>query len=77
VYPLRFTRLEWLRALDGVPEADGKRQIGPTNLIAWIVSHLTWHEQPSFLTRMPGHKPVADATTGTASAANNGRRLTP
>src|SRR5436189_702010 len=48
---LRFTRNEWLRALDGVPEADGVKRLYPMNAIGWIVSHLAWHEQLSFLTR--------------------------
>ncbi len=55
---LRFTRSEWLRALDGIPEGDGEIRLGPMNSIGWIVSHLAWHEQLSFLTRMTGETPV-------------------
>src|SRR5262245_51792046 len=48
---LRFTRSEWQRALEGVPDADGLKRLQPMNSIGWIVSHLAWHEQLSFLTR--------------------------
>jgi hypothetical protein len=58
---LRFTRSEWLRALDGVPEADGVQRLQPMNSIGWIVSHLAWHEQLSFLTRLAGETPVPAA----------------
>jgi hypothetical protein len=58
---LRFTRREWLRALDGVPEGDGEKRVQPMNSIGWIVSHLAWHEQLSFLTRLQGFTPVPEA----------------
>jgi hypothetical protein len=58
---LRFTRSEWLRALDGIPEADGAQRLQPMNSIGWIVSHLAWHEQLSFLTRLAGVTPVPAA----------------
>lgn len=58
VNQLRFTRSEWLRALDGVPEADGVVRLQPMNSISWIVFHLAWHEQLSFLTRFTGITPV-------------------
>jgi len=58
---LRFTRSEWLRALDGVPEPDGVRRLQPMNSIGWIVSHLAWHEQLSFLTRLRDTTPVPAA----------------
>jgi hypothetical protein len=47
----RFTRREWLRGLDGVTEEDGARHFGQMNCISWIVGHLAWHEQRSFLQR--------------------------
>ena len=47
----RFTRSEWLRGLKGVTEEDGARHFGQMNCISWIVGHLTWHEQRSFLMR--------------------------
>jgi hypothetical protein len=59
---LRFTRGEWLRALDGVPEADAVKRLQPMNSIGWIVAHLAWHEQLCFLTRLHGETPVREAT---------------
>ena len=50
----RFTRREWLRGLDGVPEEDGARHFGPMNSIGWTVGHLAWHEQRYWLTRAQG-----------------------
>ncbi|MFO7663189.1 MAG: DinB family protein [Chloroflexota bacterium] len=46
----RFTRHEWLRALDGVVEEDAKNHFGRMNCISWIVGHLAWHEQRYWLT---------------------------
>ena len=55
IHPLvdqfRFTRSEWLRGLEGVTEEDGTRHFGQMNCISWIVGHLTWHEQRTFLQR--------------------------
>lgn len=50
----RFTRREWLRGLDGVPEEDGARHFGPMNSIGWTVGHLAWHEQRYWLIRAQG-----------------------
>ena len=47
----RFTRSEYLRGLDGVTEEDGARHFGQMNCISWIVGHLAWHEQRTFLQR--------------------------
>ena len=47
----RFTRSEWLRGLEGVTEEDGARHFGQMNCISWIVGHLAWHEQRTFLQR--------------------------
>jgi DinB superfamily len=58
---LRFTRREWLRALDGVPEPDGMIRLQPMNSIGWIVFHLAWHEQRDFVTRIQGGTPVPAA----------------
>ena len=57
---LRFTRSEWRRALQGVPEADGFRHLGPMNSIGWIVAHLAWQEQHYWLTRLAGETPVPE-----------------
>lgn len=45
----RFTRAEWLRALDCVSEEEAARHLGPMNSISWIVGHLAWHEQRYWL----------------------------
>jgi uncharacterized damage-inducible protein DinB len=55
---LRFTRSEWLRALDGVTEADASHRLLPMNSIGWIVGHLAWHEQRYWLTFSQGQTPV-------------------
>ena len=47
----RFTRSEWLRGLEGVTEEHGARHFGQMNCISWIVGHLAWHEQRTFLQR--------------------------
>ena len=47
----RFTRREWLRGLQGVTEEDGAHHFAQMNCIGWIVGHLAWHEQRSFLMR--------------------------
>lgn len=50
----RFTRSELLRGLIGVNEQDAARHFGPMNCISWIVGHLAWHEQRSYLQRPQG-----------------------
>jgi hypothetical protein len=60
VEQLRFTRLEWQRALDGVSEADGGRHVGPMNSVGWIVAHLAWQEQHYWLTRLAGETLVPE-----------------
>lgn len=57
---LRFTRGEFLRALDGVPEEDGARRLMPMNSIGWIVGHMAWHEQLYWLTRAQSRTPLPD-----------------
>jgi len=47
----RFARSELLRGLEGVTEEDGARHFGQMNCISWIVGHLAWHEQRTFLQR--------------------------
>ncbi len=53
----RFTRREWLRGLDGIPEADAARHFGPMNCISWTVGHLAWHEQRYWLELAQGQLP--------------------
>ena len=47
----RFTRSEFLRGLEGLTEEEGARHFGQMNCISWIVGHLAWHEQRTFLQR--------------------------
>ena len=53
----RFARREWRRGLDGVSEDEGARHFAAMNCISWIVGHLAWHEQRTFLTRPQGQTP--------------------
>ncbi len=50
----RFTRREWLRGLESIPEEDAKRHFGPMNCISWNVGHLAWHEQRYWLQHAQG-----------------------
>lgn len=72
VAQLRFTRNEWLRALDGVSAADAQRRIQPMNSISWIIGHLTWQEHRYWLFRAQDliTMPHLDALTGNAAAAS-------
>lgn len=47
----RFTRSEWQHGLEGVTEDDARQHFGLMNCISWIVGHLAWHEQRTFLQR--------------------------
>jgi uncharacterized damage-inducible protein DinB len=58
VEQLRFTRSEFLRAVDGTPEEDALVRLGPMNSIGWIVGHMAWHEQLYWLKRQQGLTPV-------------------
>ena len=60
VLQLRFTRLEFLRGVKGVGEADAQRRIEPMNCISWNVGHLAWQEQRYFLTMGQGSTPYPD-----------------
>ena len=71
---LRFARSEWLRALAGVPEADGLRRLEPMNSIGWIVAHIAWHEQLSWLTRLHDETPLPELNE---IAASGGPATTP
>ncbi|MFC2063588.1 DinB family protein [Chloroflexota bacterium] len=53
----RFTRKEWLRGLEGIPEKDGTKHFGQMNCISWIVGHLAWHEQSYWIERAQGNTP--------------------
>ena len=49
VNQLRFTRSEFLRAVKGVNDDDGRKRILPMNCISWNIGHLAWQEQRYFL----------------------------
>jgi uncharacterized damage-inducible protein DinB len=57
---LRFTRSEWLRALEGVTEEDACKRLLPMNSISWIVGHLAWQEQRYWLTFSQGQTPIPE-----------------
>lgn len=58
VEQLRFTRSRFLVGVDGTPEDDGIKRLGAMNSIGWIVGHMAWHEQRSWLTQAQGQTPV-------------------
>ena len=45
IVQLRFTRSEFLRAFEGLSDADARRRILPMNCISWNIGHLACHEQ--------------------------------
>ncbi len=51
---LRFTRSEWVRALEGVSDEEAVQRILPMNSISWIIGHLTWQESRYLLIRAQG-----------------------
>lgn len=57
---LRFTRLEFMRAVRGVSDEDARRRLLPMNAISWNVGHLAWQEQRYFLTFAQGQTPFPD-----------------
>ena len=59
----RFARREWHRGLAGVTEDEGARHFAAMNCISWIVGHLAWHEQRTFLTRPQGQTPYPPLNT--------------
>ena len=60
VIQLRFTRSEFLRALEGVTAEEAARRVEPMNSIAWMIGHLAWHEQLLWLERAQGQVVVAE-----------------
>lgn len=51
---LRFTRRQWVTAIEGVSDEDGGMRLGPMNSVGWMVAHLAWQEQIYWLTRAQG-----------------------
>jgi hypothetical protein len=54
VQQLRFTRTEFLRALEGLSDSDAGKRFLPMNCISWNVGHLAWQEQRHFLYHAQG-----------------------
>jgi hypothetical protein len=57
---LHFTRSEFMRAIKGVSDEDGGKQVPPMNCISWNVGHLAWQEQNYFLYYGLGQKPYPE-----------------
>jgi hypothetical protein len=57
VEQLRFARSEFARGLAGIPASVASYELGQMNSISWMVAHLAWHEQLSWLTRAQGITP--------------------
>ena len=74
VLQVRFTRSEFLRALDGVTDEEARRHFGPMNCISWIIGHLAWQEQLYWLTRAQGQILVPEVNS---LAANGAPQSTP
>ncbi len=49
VEQLRFTRGEFRRCLDGVGAEEALVRHGRMNCVSWIVGHLAWHENQTFV----------------------------
>jgi hypothetical protein len=58
VEQLLFSRLEFLRGIEGMNEEEGRRRFESINCIAWMVGHMAWHEQLYWLTRSQGLTPL-------------------
>jgi uncharacterized damage-inducible protein DinB len=54
VRQLRFTRSEFMRAISGVTDQEGRRRFLPMNCLSWNVGHLAWQEQRYFVTFAQG-----------------------
>jgi len=55
---LVFTRSEFIRGIENVSEVEARRKFKSINCIAWMVGHMAWHEQLSWLTRAQGQTPL-------------------
>lgn len=49
VTQLRFTRREWLRALEDVSDEDAVKRHEPMNALSWLVGHMAEQEQRLWL----------------------------
>jgi len=57
---LRFTRSEWIRALEGISNRDARHLFEPMNCISWMIGHLAWHEQLYWLKAAQGRLVVPE-----------------
>ena len=60
VLQLKFTRIEFKRALKGLSEEDASKRLLPMNCISWNVGHLAWQEQRYFLYYGQGQLPYPE-----------------
>ena len=72
VSQLRFTRSEWLRALDGVTDSDASRRFLPMNCISWMIGHMASHEHRYWMVRAQGKyvAPGLDERAGSGQPAS-------
>jgi hypothetical protein len=72
VTQLRFARMEFVRALDGISEEEARRRVPPINSLSWMVGHLAWHERLCWLVRGQGRQevPHLDAVAGYGAPAS-------
>ena len=69
VEQLRFTRSEFVRALEGVTDEEARRRFLPMNCISWMIGHLAWQEQRYWLTRASGQILVPEINQLAANGA--------
>ncbi|MBZ0296251.1 MAG: DinB family protein [Anaerolineae bacterium] len=66
---LRFTRSEFVRALEGITDEEARRRLMPMNSISWMIGHLAWQEQRYWLTFAQGQTPHPELNQLTANGA--------
>lgn len=68
---LRFTRLEFIRAIEGLSDEDAQKRFPPLNCISWNVGHLAWQEQYRLLYNGQGKRliPELDVICGKGQPA--------
>lgn len=69
---LRFTRSEFMRALESLTDEDARKRFPPLNCISWNVGHLAWQEQTRLLYFGQGKKlfPELDILVGRGQPAS-------
>ena len=58
ILQLRFARSEFMRAVEGVTEAEAQQRFLPMNCISWTIGHLAWQEQRYWLTYSQDKTPM-------------------